>query len=298
MTSRLSFEPVSLEKVRAYGRRFFETPQKASDYSLVNLWGWQPMYDLHWAWDDPLVWIRQHHPEALLWAPVGPWETVDWPRHFRNLNLAGAVFTRIPESLATTWKTALPGAIEMEPERGNWDYLYLSEELVTLKGNRFHKKKNLVRQFMKKYAHEYVPLDADRIPDALALQEAWCTWRDCESSEVLDAENTVIKRVFGAFSRFPGLLGGGILCDGKMIAYTVGERMDPETLLIHFEKGDPEYTGVYQAINQLFLSHHADEFRFVNREQDLDHPGLRKAKLSYHPVDFVRKFRVVVHTHG
>jgi len=65
VTSRLSFEPVSLEKVRTYGQRFFETPQKASDYSLVNLWGWQPVYDLHWAWDDPLVWILQHHADEF-----------------------------------------------------------------------------------------------------------------------------------------------------------------------------------------------------------------------------------------
>jgi hypothetical protein len=63
-------------------------------------------------------------------------------------------------------------------------------------------------------------------------------------------------------------------------------------LLIHFEKGDPAFKGVYQAINQFFLEHSEGDFSIVNREQDLDNPGLRKAKLSYHPIDFVKKYRV------
>jgi hypothetical protein len=62
--------------------------------------------------------------------------------------------------------------------------------------------------------------------------------------------------------------------------------------VIHFEKGNHEYKGVYQAINQMFLEHSENNFEFVNREQDLGDEGLRKAKLSYNPVDFIKKYRV------
>ncbi len=288
------FEPVSLEKREAYLERFSATPQKGSDYSMVNLWGWKEAYELQWAWDDSLVWIRQGRPEPSLWAPVGPWEDIDWNPLFQALVGSGTYFTRVPEKLLERWKTALPGRLQIEEERGNWDYLYLVQELATLKGNRFHKKKNLVNQFVNKHDFQYVALDARRAGEALSMQENWCTWRDCESVEVLDAENRAISRVFDAFSRFRHLFGGGILCDGKMVAYTLGERLDEETLLIHFEKGDPGYPGIYQAINQLFLEHHAGDLKFVNREQDLDNPGLRKAKLSYHPVDFIRKYRIAL----
>ncbi|MDD2390694.1 MAG: phosphatidylglycerol lysyltransferase domain-containing protein, partial [Desulfobacterales bacterium] len=67
-----------------------------------------------------------------------------------------------------------------------------------------------------------------------------------------------------------------------------------DTVLIHFEKADPNYKGAYQAINQMFLEHSNHPFSFVNREQDLGDPGLRKAKLSYVPAGFVHKFRVVI----
>ena len=77
-----------------------------------------------------------------------------------------------------------------------------------------------------------------------------------------------------------------------MAAYTVAEGLTPDTVVIHFEKGDTQYKGIYQAINQMFLAHAGDGFRLVDREQDLNDEGLRKAKLSYNPVQFLRKYRV------
>ena len=62
--------------------------------------------------------------------------------------------------------------------------------------------------------------------------------------------------------------------------------------MIHFEKGDTQYKGIYQAINQMFLAHEGNGFTLVNREQDLNDEGLRKAKLSYNPVKFLQKYRV------
>ena len=82
------------------------------------------------------------------------------------------------------------------------------------------------------------------------------------------------------------------MVDGSMVAYTVAEALTSDMLLIHFEKGDTQYKGIYQAINQMFLADAAAPYTFVNREQDLNDEGLRKAKQSYHPEDYLRKFRV------
>jgi hypothetical protein len=79
-----------------------------------------------------------------------------------------------------------------------------------------------------------------------------------------------------------------------MAAYTVADGLTQDTVVIHFEKGDTQYKGVYQAINQMFLVHGAANFALVNREQDLNDEGLRKAKLSYHPTQFLRKYRVAL----
>ena len=103
-----------------------------------------------------------------------------------------------------------------------------------------------------------------------------------------------VSRIFKSWDQLSGALGGAILVDGVMAAYTVAEALTDETVVIHFEKGDTQYKGVYQAINQMFLAHLDKGFRLVNREQDLDDEGLRKAKLSYHPVDFLKKYQITV----
>jgi len=290
----LAFEPITIERQDDYRKIFADCPQKTSDYSFVNLWGWAEEYGLQWTWQEDLTWIKQTRPDTTLWAPIGRWQDVDWPQRLAELDRGGATFIRVPEELAQIWLDALPGAVRADADRGQWDYLYRVSELIELPGNRYHKKKNLLNQFLKKYRHAYRELGTEMVEQALAMQSDWCTWRDCESSENLAAENRVIERVLRNWDRFYGLTGGALLADDRMAAYTVAEPLHPEMLLIHFEKANPEFKGGYQAVNQLFLSHSAANFKLVNREQDLADEGLRKAKLSYHPVDFLRKFKVEI----
>ena len=291
---KLEFEPIDLERQSTYLQRLQQCPQQASDYSFVNLWGWAAEYGLSWSWQDELVWIKQARPREMLWAPVGPCADVDWGLCLEKVLNGPTTFIRVPDGLLQFWQAGLAQRLTAAEARGHWDYLYQTQELIELKGNRFHKKKNLLNQFIKKYDYAYVTLDASTIGKALEMQTDWCTWRDCESSDILSAENQVIARILHHWPRLTGLTGGALLVEGTMAAYTVAERFSADTLLIHFEKGSPDYKGVYQAINQMFLEHEGPGFALVNREQDLDDDGLRKAKLSYNPADFLRKHRVVI----
>jgi hypothetical protein len=169
-------------------------------------------------------------------------------------------------------------------------------ELIALKGKRFHKKRNHLNQFLKKYDFQYALFGTEIIDQAMAMQADWCTWRDCESSDILSSENRAIFRILKEWQQLAGLFGGALMVSGTMAAYTVAEALTRDMLLIHFEKGDTRYKGIYQAINQKFLENSAAGYTFVNREQDLNDEGLRKAKLSYHPEDFLRKFRVTLPT--
>jgi len=288
----LNFEPISLEKQEDYLEILSRCPQITSDYSFLNLWAWSPEYELSWAWDGDLIWIRQNRPDTFLWAPVGAWDAVDWTRRFQDNRAAQFAFTRVPEMLADLWRERLPRQTNIEDERGNWDYLYNVRDLIELPGNRYHKKKNLLNQFNRNYASTYLRFGADLVEQAMALQTDWCTWRDCESSDILSSENRAIFRILKEWRKLAGLFGGALMVDGSMAAYTLAEVLTRDTLVIHFEKGDTQYKGIYQAINQQFLANSASEYTVVNREQDLDDEGLRKAKLSYHPMGYLQKYRV------
>lgn len=286
---QLVFEPIGFEQQEDYLERLTRCTQIASDYSFTNLFGWGSEYGLEWAWSDGLVWIRQSLPSPALWAPVGDWHAVQWPSTLEKVAAATDRIIRVPEALYRIWRDALPSGFTFSETRGQWDYLYSIEELVQLKGNRFHKKKNLVNQFKKNYAYQYVPFGREMIEQALGMQEDWCTWRDCESHETLASENKAIERILSNWDRLKGLTGGALRVEDTLVAYTIAEQMPDRTVVIHFEKGNPEYKGSYQAINQMFLENFSADADTVNREQDLDNEGLRKAKLSYYPVDFVKK---------
>jgi hypothetical protein len=288
-----TFEPISLDGQSDYRRHLDQCPQKASDYSFINIWGWAEEYGLQWNWTPPLVWLRQTIPHTVYWAPVGDWQNTDWEQAFSRIAAPAPQFCRIPEQLVQIWETTAGIDLRFKSDRDNWDYLYGVEALARLKGRPFHKKKNLLNQFLKQYRFSYQPLNEETIASALDMQADWCTWRDCESSDVLSAENRVIDRILNRWSGLGGIMGGAIFVGDRMAAYTVAEDLGDEALLIHFEKGDPAYKGIYQAINQLYLNSVQQQFSVVNREQDLGSEGLRKAKLSYHPIDFIRKYKTV-----
>ena len=85
------------------------------------------------------------------------------------------------------------------------------------------------------------------------------------------------------------LKGGVLRAGGEVIAFTLGEPVSEDTFVVHIEKAYSDIRGAYPIINQQFLEHEASQYLYVNREDDTGEEGLRKAKLSYHPVLMVEK---------
>ena len=287
------YSPIALSGMHQYLDLLKQTNSQASDYSFANIFGWGPHYNLEWRFDGVLCWIRQNRPELCYWAPVGPWDTVrDW--RSRPEMASGSRLIRVPNALCELWSITLEDSVLVEEARGQWDYLYLASDLASLSGNKFHKKKNLLKQFQKSYDYEYRSLSVNCVETVLNMQTEWCRWRDCESSEALLAENDAVARVLAHWNQIPGLCGGIIRVDGVPVAYTLAEPLNHDTLIIHFEKAASGIKGAYQAINYLFCNDVGVNFTYINREQDLDDEGLRQAKLSYNPVDFSKKCMVTV----
>lgn len=289
------FRPISLEQKDEYYAIWAITPTHSLDYTFTNLWGWQEYYGLEWRFDENLCWIRQKNPETLYWAPLGAWNVVDWNLILGEIFPAGGRFHRVPQELAEIWQRSCPAKIEARDERGQWEYLYSQEELATLPGNRFHKKKNHYNSYVKAYGTpDYRSIGPELIEDVLKLQNDWCHWHECLDSPSLTAENLAVNRVLSHWDIFPNLVGGCLFADNKMISFSVGEALDPEDLGVHFEKALNGYKGVYQAMNCEFAKHAGKGFKWINRAQDLDEEGMRQAKMTYQPAGFLKKYDVIL----
>ncbi|MSM38011.1 MAG: DUF2156 domain-containing protein [Geobacter sp.] len=175
-------------------------------------------------------------------------------------------------------------------DRDAFDYLYLRSELAELSGNRFHKKKNRLNYFASRHDFTVEIFRPTHLDGALRLLAEWQRVRgsDDNRSAVLEASATAEGLQLAAVL---GLEGVTVLVEGAVAAFALGERLNRETSVCHFEKSDPFMEGISQLVDQQFNSKLFTDCLYVNREQDLGEPGLRTAKLSYHPVKLVRKFR-------
>lgn len=172
-------------------------------------------------------------------------------------------------------------------DRDNFDYLYARGELATLSGRHLHRKKNLVNLFLRNNQCTAKPLLEEYAGDALQILERWKTQQEqpgdyAAAREALENMETL------------QLCGAIFYVDGEAVAYVLGEEVaQGRIFVIHFEKAvlKKEYTGIYQYVNQAFVATLPKKYELVNREQDLGEPGLRRAKESYRPAGFVRKYR-------
>lgn len=191
---------------------------------------------------------------------------------------------------------ALPGGLCFEADRPNFDYVYDTKDLIELKGRAFHSKKNHLNYFHANYKYEYSEMTPDDADDAMMFIHEFGERKNLEDPierELLRFEEMAMRDVFDNLSTV-GYLSGIIRIDGKIEAFSVGGRIGTKTVVVHIEKANIEYRGLYQAINNEFCRHMASNVKRINREEDMGIPGLRKAKLSYNPVKFIEKYSVNV----
>jgi hypothetical protein len=175
----------------------------------------------------------------------------------------------------------------VEEDRDNFDYLYLRTDLAGLSGRQMHKKKNLLNAFMRTWDGKAKPLLDEYAQDAKAVLEEWKKARG-EAGDY-HACKEALEIMFEL-----QLCGGIYYVEDKPVGFTLGEENALGTsFVIHFEKAldVDKYKGIYQFISQTFTSMLPKKYETVNREQDLGEPGLRRAKESYNPVGFVKKYR-------
>ena len=176
-------------------------------------------------------------------------------------------------------------------DRDSFDYVYLRDELATLPGNRFHKKKNRINYFTTRHNYEVQIFSAQHLCGCLQLLDEWGRVAEVEGNRSFGLEMDATTEAL-AQAAVLGLEGLVVMVEGAVRAFAVGERLNGETAVCHFEKADHFMEGLSQLINREFAQRLFSDCRYVNREQDLGEPGLRNAKLSYHPAELIKKFRM------
>lgn len=197
----------------------------------------------------------------------------------------------LPDHMIDIISQACPGEFKFVEDRPNYDYVYRRQDLVELKGRDYHSKKNHLNYFHKNYQFEYVRMTSAMADDAMRFIEEFNARKEIPEFEMqlLKMEEEAMADVFRNLEKV-GYLAGAIMIDNKIEALSVGGNLNKNTVTVHVEKANINFRGLYQAINNEFCKNVPSHIKYINREEDMGIPNLRKAKLSYKPVKLIEKY--------
>jgi hypothetical protein len=288
------FRTIKMDDKPEFDTIFSEYPVFHSDDMFTTMVSWNESVDHRFLAisDRIIVMTKSLEGEVQLRPPYGRLD-VDIMRQVLELASSEGGHTPLAyiDRQTKEWmERAFPKLVFFE-DRPNFDYVYLASDLADLPGNPYAKIRNRLRKFQKGYEHTTEVISQENLDEVADYLERWCISRDCAHDEMLANERKAMAFSTAHFFEL-GLFGFAIRIRGVVEAVSIGERMNSETAVIHYEKGSEEFDGIYKAINQAMAISLRSRFRYINRASDLGVSGLRKAKMSYHPHHLAEIFSI------
>ena len=260
-----------------------------SAFTFSTLVAWERVYHYQWAISDGtmlLKFIALEDNKEHLMQPIGEFQTPLQDKIIRYAQSLGYRLTIYGVSNAFISKyPEFVSHFERAEHRDMDNYIYSAEDLAILKGGNYQPKRNLIKQFEANNHWIIEPVSAGNIPACLEVINTICDKNEIDRDSYLGHE---LKALEFVLSHFAELKQHGILIriSDKPVAFSIYEHLKPSTCVVHFEKAMREYKGLYQLVNretakQIF----SKGCKYINREEDLGLEWLRKAKLSYHPLE-------------
>jgi len=287
----LSWRPLFLDDLDLLRQALRAKNPEVSELSLVNLFIWQDFDRPQIAQINDFLLLRLNPPNEppYVLEPLGPEPSSAF---LLDILRETGRFSRLPESFLPL----LPGSeVVIRENRDQFDYLYWREEMASLRGKKFDGKRNLIRRFQSLCPdYKFQIIDYRWKKEALNFFFSWAGQKGGAgnfSSLSLQDQARALNRTFDLWEMLD-LMGAALTCRGEMKGFIIASRLNERTAVVHFLYADLDSSGapqtlLWEACRQLLVS-----FPFINLEQDLGLPGLRKAKLSYHPCRLVAKYDV------
>ena len=292
----LTAEVLNFENIQPEDALWAEPAMRAAasplcEHNFATVFLWQRYYRQKLARFEGRPLVRSGYGERLLFLfPTGPHWQADVERLSAVAHDEGKplILYGIAEAECRMLEEAYPGRFTFSADRADADYIYRRADLAELPGKAYQKKCNHVAAFTRKFPWSYETLNGKNTADALQMAERW--YREAGTlTDTLEAERQMLPELL-RYRELLCLRGGLLRVDGEPVAIALASPVTVNTADVQFEKALSAYPGAYAVINQQFVQHELTDMAFVNRENDMGIEGLRKAKLSYHPVGLLEKY--------
>ena len=292
----IQFKRAELEDREIISQYLKHHTSRSCERTFVNVFLWSRQYPVKWAVIEGALVFKSEDEEHVSYAfPAGDDDSIKkalevMKSYSEERGYPFTMYNITPDNFAKL-EEWYPGRFQIAYSRDIADYVYETEKLTTLAGKKLHGKRNHINKFKEGNPDwVYEPIGEANVEECFQMALKWREETGCEEDEEKRAEICVTLNALRLFRELN--LKGGLLRTapgGEVIAFTIGEPLNADTFVVHIEKAFAEIQGAYPMINQQFVTHEAQDFQYVNREEDTGAEGLRKAKLSYHPAFLVEK---------
>lgn len=291
--SKIEFHEITLDDKAWMDARFQEDDRNACEYTFANNFVWRKVYHVEVAEKYGCAIIRFEEEGVVMYSyPIGAGDrrkVIDELRTICEEEKRPLIMSPLSEADREQMLTWYPEQFLIQGDRNDYDYIYSREKLATLAGKKMHGKRNHIARFQDEDDWCYEELNDSNIEECRNMTYTWIKMRAEKWNEEMELEMSVLHEAFDHRKEL-GLVGGIIRKAGQIVAFSIGEPLNSDTYVVHFEKAFPDMQGAYPMINQQFVLHVCEEYTYVNREEDTGDPGLRKAKMSYYPEILLKKY--------
>jgi hypothetical protein len=280
------FKPIEADDRDVLTAAIARHPSPACEIHFANLFMWRHFERSRYTVinDNFCVLCEPPGEPAYFLEPIGGTRI---EATIRTCLTASPRLSRVTESFALRYG----GPFRHEPDPDNFDYVYRTEDLVRLQGKRYDGKRNRIRKFERTHVYSYARYVRSDLADCLKLLDEWIKVKAKVDAVFGRAWKMVIMEALEGGEGL-GLRGGVFRVGGRVVAFSFGAKLTSDTAVIPIEIVAPGYDGLSQLVNREFSRREWSDRRYINREQDNGIPGLRRAKTSYHPDHFVKKFNI------
>lgn len=284
MISRDDFRPVTLDDRVFFLEHYTRYPQVHSDNTFTNMVCWNHYANYEFAFIRKNVILASTIDGITRFrAPIGPRDPAllrSFIRFASEFSDNEPVVLIDPETAA--WMRKVCPGINLVPDRNHFEYVYRALDLAQLPGKNYLSIRRQVNKFRKNCTGSTEPMTPGNRAEVKRFLIEWCEWKGCEGDPVLAHEKDAVFFAVDHFNELP-VQGLVIRVGLRIAAISIFEPQTHDTALVHFEKGLPDCEGIYKVINTETAKLLAPDFLYINRESDLGVPGLREAKMRYHP---------------
>ena len=284
-----NIEPNSYEEIKSF---IFNQNSKICEYSFGILYIWKDYFNFKYAIYKDYLFIKEDNEDEISFLlPIGKdiIEGLNILIEYCKDNNIDLILDCVPE----IYKEEVNKHLKADPiELKIWsDYLYDALKMSSYSGKQMSKKRTHFNNFISKYPNYKVEIiDENNIHKVKLFYEQFRI-NNKKDYDLFKYEENNLHRVFNNYFELP-FIGMLLKSDNEVIAFTIGEIVD-DVLMVHIEKANREYDGSFPAIQKLFATYCLENYniKFINREDDAGDEGLRKSKLSYKPINLIKKYR-------